>query len=84
MHDNRYKFVMPPKSIVMSELSDIGVSNDLYYSRNLFAKSIFRGRIKCALSLVNPLGKTVLDVGCGAASWHTICQLMVLKLLLVT
>ena len=66
MHNNRHNFIMPPKSIVMSELSDIGVGNDLYYSRNLFAKSIFRGRIKCALNLVNPLNKTVLDVGCGA------------------
>lgn len=66
MHDNRHKFTMPPKSIVMNKISDIGVSNDLYYSRNLFAKSIFRGRVKCALNLVNPLNKTVLDVGCGA------------------
>ena len=63
---SKMKFIMPHKSIVMNELSDIGVSNNLYYSRNLFARFIFRNRIKYALRLANPLNKVVLDIGCGA------------------
>jgi len=63
---NRIKFTMPPKSIVMDELSDIGVSNNLYYSKNLFARFIFRNRMKCALRLADPSSKVVLDIGCGA------------------
>ncbi len=64
MH-NKIKFTMPPKSIVMNELSNIGANNKLYYSKNLFARLIFRSRIKNALSLISPLNKVVLDVGCG-------------------
>jgi 2-polyprenyl-3-methyl-5-hydroxy-6-metoxy-1,4-benzoquinol methylase len=63
---NKIEFKMPPKSLVMDKLSDIGVSNDLYYSKNLFARIVFRNRIKYALNMANPINKVVLDIGCGA------------------
>ncbi len=63
---NKIEFKMPPKSLVMDELSDIGVSNDLYYSKNLFARFVFRNRMKYALNMANPVNKVVLDIGCGA------------------
>lgn len=66
MKCNKIKFIMPPKYIVMNDLNDIGTNNRLYYSRNLLARSVFRQRMKYALTAINPMDKIVLDIGAGA------------------
>lgn len=58
------KFIMPPEYIVINYLNSIGNNNSLYYSRNLLARSVFRQRMKYALNIINPMEKTVLDIGC--------------------